>query len=349
MFVPDRVIEHLREATDAPDLSGTKYRLGRALGRGGMGAVYAAEDVELGREVAIKVSSAALSASVVERLRREARVVARLEHPGIVPVHDLGTLPDGRVYYVMKLVRGERLDAWAKGKDVRAILRLFQRVCEAVAFAHARGVLHRDLKPENVMVGEFGEALVMDWGIAKELAGAGGTVAADADAVADTIPVEASPDATATGTVMGTPAYMPPEQARGDVKAQGARSDVYGLGAILYSLLAGRPPSTGKSGREVIESAIAGAARPLREIDPSIPRPVESICHRALARDPGDRYASAREMAADVERFLDGERVAAHRETIVEVATRFATRHRVLLSLLGMYLLVRVLLALLAR
>lgn len=163
------------------------------------------------------MSIAAKSTELAERLKREAKFIARLEHPGIVPVHDAGVLPDGRVFYVMKLVRGERLDVWAKGRELRERLRMFRRSCEAMAFAHAHEVLHRDLKPENVMVGAFGEALVMDWGLARSVS-------------------EASP----AGLVMGTPAYMAPEQARGENVTSSA--DVYGLGAILYALLSGRAP-----------------------------------------------------------------------------------------------------------
>jgi serine/threonine protein kinase len=214
MWIPDGVIEHIRAVSDEPDLSPTKYRLLRPLGRGGMGTVYAAEDTELAREVAVKVSAGAHTEETCLRLRREAQVLARLEHPAIVPVHDVGTLPDGRVYYVMKLVRGVRLDVWARqAHDRRAVLSLFQRIGEAVAFAHAHRVLHRDLKPENVMVGAFGEALVMDWGIAKEL-----------DAATEP-----------AGTIVGTPGHMAPEQARGE--AVDARTDVYGLGTLLAFLL----------------------------------------------------------------------------------------------------------------
>jgi serine/threonine protein kinase len=201
VWLSDSILDHVRRVADEPDLSDTKYRLIGLLGRGGMGAVYAAQDVELDREVAIKVSG--------ERLRDEARILAQLEHPSIVPVHDEGVLPDGRRYYVMKRVRGARLDAWASGDaSIGERLRLFERICEAIAFAHARGILHRDLKPQNVMVGEFGEALVMDW---------------------------------ATGAVTGTPGYMAPEQARGDGAAD-VRTDVYGLGAVLAALLRGAAP-----------------------------------------------------------------------------------------------------------
>ncbi len=206
MWLSDAVLAHLCAVADEPDLGQTRYRLLGTLGRGGMGAVYLAEDTALGREVAIKVAPG-------ERLRDEARVIARLEHPGIVPVHDVGTLPDGRVFYVMKRVRGRRLDAWlADGPEPAAALRLLVRVCEAVAFAHARGVVHRDLKPSNLMVGEFGEALVLDWGIAAERERAGAAPA-------------------------GTPGYMAPEQERGGAQAADPRSDVWSLGATLRFVL----------------------------------------------------------------------------------------------------------------
>jgi eukaryotic-like serine/threonine-protein kinase len=198
-FLSDDAIAHLREITELPDLSGTRYELVRELGRGGMGVVYEVRDRELERNVAMKV--------VEKEWRAEARIIAALEHPGIVPIHDAGTLPDGRLYYTMKLVRGVRLDAWAsRNHGLTERLRLFARVCEPVAFAHANGVVHRDLKPENVMVGEFGAVLVMDWGIVG----------------------------------VGTPGYMAPEQTRGE--GVDARADVHALGAMLAFLLRGDVP-----------------------------------------------------------------------------------------------------------
>jgi len=196
-----------------PDVSGTRYELLSVLGRGGMGVVYLARDTALDREVALKV---------VDRGGGEARVLARLEHPGIVPVHDFGELPDGRVYYAMKRVRGDRLDRWlTPDRGVGERLAVFLRVCDAVAFAHARGVVHCDLKPENVMVGEFGEVLVLDWGIAR-------TGIADCGL------------RTADGVVAGTPTYMSPEQVRGDPSVD-HRADIYALGVMLDAI-ASAPP-----------------------------------------------------------------------------------------------------------
>src|SRR6185503_20253220 len=162
----DKVLAHVASLGDEPDLHGTKYRFIRVLGRGGMGVVYAVEDTELGREVALKVCDGAIPD--VDHLRREAQIIAQLEHPGIVPVHDVGTLLDGRVFYTMKLVQGKRLDAHAADlKTIPKRLRLVQKVCDTVSFAHARGVLHRDLKPQNVMVSPFSEILMMDWNLSK--------------------------------------------------------------------------------------------------------------------------------------------------------------------------------------
>jgi len=223
----DAALERLRAAVREPDLSGTRYRLAGVAGSGGMGTVYAVEDVELGRLVALKVIDLP-DPGIEARLRREAQILARLEHPGIVPVHDVGTLPDGRAYYTMKLVRGERLDR-ALPQPLAERLRMFLRVAEAVAFAHAHGVLHRDLKPENVMVGAFGEVLVLDWGLAKVLREA-----------------SEAPSFRRTGesAVLGTPGFMSPEQQAGGSATVDVRTDVYSLGAMLRWLAGpdlGRP------------------------------------------------------------------------------------------------------------
>jgi len=214
----DQAVSRLRAVVREPDLSQTKYRLAGVAGTGGMGTVYVVEDTDLKRRVALKVLDVP-DAGIEARLRREAQVLARLEHPGIVPVHDAGALPDGRAFYTMKWVQGDRLDRrLSQPVPLAERLRLFLRVAEAVAFAHARGVLHRDLKPENVMVGAFGEVLVLDWGLAKVLADTG-----------DLVPARR----TGESAVLGTPGFMSPEQGGGESATVDARTDVYSLGAML--------------------------------------------------------------------------------------------------------------------
>ncbi|MFN0149713.1 MAG: serine/threonine-protein kinase [bacterium] len=350
-FVGDRVLTHLRDVADRPDLSGTKYELVRRLDRGGMGTVYLVRDTQLDRDVALKVLSAEdPSGALAERMVREARHIARLEHPNIVPLHDTGRLPDGRVFYVMKLVRGKRLDEWRReNPSLPAALRLFLKVCEATAFAHSHGVIHRDLKPQNVMVGEFGEALVMDWGLAKalrhETPAAGGVEeashasparsgfgpAADSARGARDTTLPLAPGAhlatTAHGDVVGTPAYMAPEQARGEIALIDERTDVYSLGAILRFLIAGRSASdSGESG----SASLAGA-----------PKPLASICAMAMAADREARYASVRALAADIDRYLGEQPVAAHRESVLERANRLLGRHRTIVILIAAYLVMR--------
>jgi serine/threonine protein kinase len=298
----DGALESLRGALDEPDLEGTRYALVGRLGRGGTGSVFRVRDRELEREVALKVMTLPEGDAHSERLRAEARVLARLEHPGIVPVHDVGTLRDGRLFYVMKLVKGARLDAHAKQQpELLPLLRVYERLVEAVAFAHERGVLHRDLKPQNVMVGDFGEALVLDWGVG----------------------------------VLGTPGYMAPEQARAERDGVDVRSDVYGLGAILYFLLTGAAPGE--------------LAAPPRRLRADVPRALEAICLKALQPQPQQRYPSARELGADVTRFLEGRAVTAYREGPLERAARVVQRNPTLAALILSYMLIRVALILASR
>ena len=230
-WLSDQKVRRLLEIADRPDFTETRYELLDEIARGGMGAVYRARDTRLDREVAVKVlNTSEVNPGMIERMRREAYIIARLEHPGIVPVHDLGTLPDGRIFYVMKYVRGQRLDEYVDSSiSLNDRLRLFRTACEAVAFAHAHGVIHRDLKPENIMVGPFGEVLVMDWGIAKYLT----------QEHPDTFAAHSHSDSAITGhgDVLGTPEFMSPEQASGNVETVDERSDVYSLGAILKDLI----------------------------------------------------------------------------------------------------------------
>ena len=302
-MISDAAIDRLRAIADAPDFSGTRYELLEPLGRGGTGTVFRAHDRELDRDVAIKVT-AWRTAADADRLRAEARTLARLEHPGVVPVHDVGRLPDGRVFAVMMLVRGDRLDAAARALPVRDRLRLFDRVCDTVSFAHASGVLHRDLKPANIMVGPFGRVFVLDWGLAVAHAPPGPLPGSDPT----TSLITAGPG--------GTEGYMAPEQVAGIADV---RSDVYALGAILRDLIAG----TTERSQNL--------------------RPLKSVAARATGSDPGSRYPSAGELAADVRRFLDGEAVSAHRETALERGLRLARVYRTPIALVLAYLVMRVL------
>jgi len=237
-WLSDDRLNHLRSIVGNPDFSSTKYSFVKELGRGGMGTVYLAEDTELDRLVAIKVlNTLEVTDDLRNRMVREAQIIARLEHPGIVPVHDVGTLPDGRIYYAMKFVRGSRLDEYAaQGVSLRDRLRKFQAVCDAVAFAHAHGVIHRDLKPQNIMIGSFGEVLVLDWGVAK-------------------IKTQMNADEE-EGTIIGTQSYMSPEQARGEIDQLDERADVYSLGAVLDFLLKDQP-KVGKAADAIRLKAMA--------------------------------------------------------------------------------------------
>jgi len=222
-WLSDDKLNYLRTIAGNPDFSATKYTFVKELARGGMGTVYLAEDRELNRLVAIKVlNTPEVTDDLRSRMVREAQIIARLEHPGIVPVHDVGTLPDGRIFYAMKFVRGSRLDEYAaQNPPLRDRLRKLQAACDAVAFAHAHGVIHRDLKPQNIMIGSFGEVLVLDWGVAK---------------IRDD-PRQFAAYQTNDGTIIGTQHYMAPEQARGEIDQLDERADVYSLGAVLYFLL----------------------------------------------------------------------------------------------------------------
>ena len=352
-WLSDNAVERLREEADLPDLGSSKYLVIHKLGFGGMGTVYLAQDTDLGRKVAVKVMNAVeQTGALAARMTREARIVALLEHPSIVPIHDVGALDDGRVFYAMKLVQGARLDEFATGTtSLSDLLRVFQKVCEAVAFAHARGVIHRDLKPENIMVGPFGEVLVMDWGVAKVLGNGRGdsqTItpdnAAELRAVEDTdlvatLPLSAdgSPADTRSGTVIGTPAYMAPEQARGQTELLDQRCDVYSLGAILYFLLTSRAPAEFARPADSPE-------RPLRarEINSKIPRAIEAVCSKAMSERRDERYGGAEEIASEVIRFLDGQPVSAYRENILEKAGRWLAKNRFIVLLILAYLIMRV-------
>jgi len=312
----DDALARLAEAASRPEVPGGRYEVQEKLGAGGMGTVYRARDRQLARDVAIKVvRDTRAPAALAARLREEARTIAALEHSSIPPVYEVGELADGRAYYVMRFVNGTTL-ARAEAGSRNAALRLFLRLCEAVAHAHARGVVHRDLKPENVMLAAHGELFVMDWGIAGALGPEGG----------------ASSEAAAPSEAAGTPGFMAPEQEHPGSAAIDARADVYALGGILAFLATGRGPARDGA------LELGGLARPLAAV----------IAH-ARERDPAARYPSAQELARDVAAFLDREPVAAYREGPLERAGRFLVKHQFVVWLVVGYLTLRALVIVFSR
>ncbi|MCU1220322.1 MAG: High-affnity carbon uptake protein Hat/HatR [Candidatus Angelobacter sp.] len=347
-FLSDQTVARLQTGIRTPDLAGTRYRTLRFLGQGGMGAVWLVEDSILRRPVALKILAAENSSvDLAARLIQEATVLARLEHPGIVPVHDAGTLPDGRTFYCMKHVEGKTLDRHIDGLLLRQRLLLFQRIAEPLAFAHSRGIIHRDLKPANIMVGAFGEVLIMDWGLAKVMNGTsassatgqapahvmgatGMSPAADqvsghefTRAVQDPLkPGALAAETTAHGTILGTPGYMAPEQERGELNLIDPRTDVFALGSILQYLL---------------------------QAESSVPSPLRAIYNKSMASEMSARYPSVQELSADVAKFLDGMPVSAYRENIFERTARLVSRNRVAVVLVLAYLFMRLLFVLFSR
>ena len=360
---------------ELPFADPAQYITEREVARGGMGRIMAAHDRHLGRPVAIKELLHSDPEQAV-RFRREALITARLQHPAIVPVYQAGRWPSGEPFYAMKLVSGRPLDrVIADATTLAARLSLLPSIIaavDAIAYAHSRRVIHRDLKPANVLVGDFGEIVVIDWGLAKDLdapteddvatapprtrgsdcdrtrgddgapaplahgsstprrrSGVSGSGPAAGLGTGDrTRPGGATADASLTvaGAVMGTPAYMPPEQARGDVVDE--RADVFSLGAMLYHTLAGAPPYTARTATDVIAHAIAGKVVPLSDRNTGAPPDLVAIIERAMAHEPADRYPTAQALAEELRRFQTGKLVAAHDYSLRERVARFVRRHR---------------------
>jgi hypothetical protein len=308
--------------SEAGSSVGNRYELRDELARGGMGRIWIAEDTRLARRVAIQEL---LVPSSLQRARfeRELALTSRLEHPSIVTVHDGGVLHDGRPFYAMRLVDGESLDrAIARATTANARIALLQHgiaAVDALAYAHSRGIVHRDLKPDNVLVGAFGETVVIDWGLAKDLRAA-------TEELIDGPYHQARVQHTLGGEVLGTPTYMPPEQAHGD--AVDERADVYALGAILYHLLSGVRPYEGRSSDEVLAHVIRDAPPSLATVAPELPADLVAIVAKAMARQPDDRYPTAAELAADLKRFQSGQLVAAHRYNGRQLVRRWLRKHR---------------------
>lgn len=311
----------------APDYGTDRYEdLGR-IARGGQGEVRRVRDHKMDRVLALKLLRPLASESARRRFLAETAITVRLQHPGIVPVYDRGVTGDGRPWYTMKEVEGRefthylaaardgRPDAWTP----RQLLDAFSRICEAVAYAHEQGVVHRDLKPGNVMVGRFGEVLVMDWGLARRTQAG----PRETEGALDTHPYAsaAEPDATAVGAVLGTPAYMAPEQAAGDLDAIAPATDVYALGVMLYELLTGERPLRGTFVE--IREALLTRDGPTPSVGPP---PLRTLCARALAREPADRPADAGVLAAEVAAWLAGARQREQARALVEQARSIMPR-----------------------
>ncbi|HMC11924.1 MAG TPA: protein kinase, partial [Pirellulaceae bacterium] len=328
-------------------LASTRYQILRHHARGGLGCVSVALDERLKREVALKelLNHHADNSASRSRFVLEAEVTGSLEHPGIVPIYGLGKFPDGRPYYAMRFIRGGSLtqaikrfhDANRKGSnqgndtlEFRQLLRRFIDVCNAVEYAHSRGVLHRDLKPDNVMLGEYGETLLVDWGLAK-VTGRQEPAAEAGSPVASKLPqlASSSSNETMAGVAIGTPQFMSPEQAAGRLDRLGPASDVYSLGATLYCLLTGGPPIRESTVEETLRCVLKGDYPRPRQRSPGTSASLEAVCLKAMALDREQRYPSARALVDDLEHWLANEPVTAYRESWTMRLARFARRHRV--------------------
>lgn len=298
----------------------SRYRVKDRIASGGLGQVSVAHDEVLGRDVALKeiLEGSADDPHKRARFLLEAQVTGRLEHPGIVPVYDLSRDAAGRPFYAMRRIEGMTLRKAIEcyyGEsshppvtycvDFRSILHHFVAVCKTIAYAHDRGIIHRDLKPENIMLGPYGEALVVDWGLAKMIGVKEADGATDAEAPAD-------PQLTRAGAAVGTPTFMSPEQAAGDLALVGPASDVYSLGATLYQIITGRPPVEGATLAETLDRVRRGDIPPPRQVKPAVPAPLDAICRKAMALRPADRYASALLLAHDVELWMAGQPISVY-------------------------------------
>lgn len=314
-----------------------RYVFGEPFAAGGLGIIRRAEDRRLGRTVAVKELLRNDDAAV-RRFALEARVTARLQHPGVVPLYDIGCHPNGDPYYCMKFVEGRTLEqAIHKCADLPGRLALLEHViatADTIAYAHRNQILHRDLKPANILIGEFGETVVIDWGLAKDLTGQ------ISDLTGQRVSGEPGVDSRMTrdGTILGTLRYMPPEQARGD--AVDARSDVFSLGAVLFHLIAGAAPYAGVDPRIVVARVLEVAVEDLRVLVLDAPVELVAITRRAMAANPADRYASAEAFAQDLRQFLAGRLVGAHRYSAGEVLRRWLRRHRAITTVAGVALAV---------
>jgi serine/threonine-protein kinase len=324
----------------------------RFLARGGLGEIYVADDLELQRDVVLKFIRARHRARTEcqAQFQLEAEVTAKLDHPGVVPVYGIGRTPDGRACYAMRYIHGVTLDetiaqfhaprtprpdgpgardlspfSAARASELHNLLMRFVTACKTIAYAHNRGIVHRDLKPDNIMLGKYGETLVVDWGLAMPVDRDDSARASGEETLMPSSGTSSS--SGSTGGPVGTPAFMSPEQANGAIVRPA--SDIFSLGATLYKLLTGHAPYSGESVHEVVTKARYGSFTPPRRFDRRVPRPLAAICEKAMAVDPGQRYITAMELADDLERWLAGEPVTAYHESLSERLARWTLRHRI--------------------
>ena len=346
--IPDRMIEN-----EVISENEWKYSIVDEIGRGGIGRVLVAFDSKLGRDIALKELIQTdkpgqnkikpldkLKADEI-RFLREAKVTGQLEHPGIVPVYEIGRKPDGNHYYTMKLVRGMTLakaikDAVTLEKRLR-LLPHFRDICNAIAYSHSRGVIHRDLKPENIMIGEFGETVVLDWGLAK-IRGEEDESESTLQNELNVLKIENLGDTT-RGKAIGTPAYMPPEQARGDVEQIDERSDIYSLGAVLYEILTGHPPFKGRNIKETLEMVQKNTPVDITILEKDAPPDLCAVVSKTLTRDKNDRYETALEVAWEIENFMSGGRIRAYEYSSWELFKRFTKKNKSLSALLLIFII----------
>lgn len=335
-----------REILPEEFLREKRYEIDGVVAEGGMGAILAAKEATIERTVAMKVMLDASSPDDLVRFVAEAKVTGQLEHPNIVPVHELGVDENDQVFYTMKFVRGitlrkvleslaEEDEATVQKYPLGALLTIFQKVCDAIAFAHSKGVIHRDLKPENIMLGDYGEVLVMDWGLGKVLGQTGGNASVNDEAARELIRALPAGTATMTGSIMGTPQYMAPEQARGEVETLDARADIYALGAILFHLLALRPSVEGSEVMAIVERVAEGRIEPLdmkakHPHLPSgrVPASLAAVVHKAMALDPARRYGDVRSLQAEIEAYQNGFATSAEKASTWTQIKLLVKRHK---------------------
>ncbi|MCC6796299.1 MAG: protein kinase [Candidatus Hydrogenedentes bacterium] len=346
------------DTVEAVDETPGRYTNQSEYARGGIGRVLLVHDQHLGREIAMKEllpftdyadesmrlekSPVRQSMDLVVRFLQEARVTGQLEHPAIVPVYELGRRRDGTLYYTMKLVRGRTLGAAIREAgtlpDRLALLSHFVDLCQAIAYSHSRRVIHRDIKPSNVMVGRFGETVVLDWGLAK-VKDKKDEAAAQIEETLKTLrlPPAAKGHETHAGQVLGTPTYMPPEQAAGQIDRIDERSDIYSLGAVLYTLLTGKYPYDGENVSEILNRVLVGPPKPVLEVEPNAPPELAAICERAMQREADKRYKNAKDLADEVVRFQTGALVLAHSYKFSDHLKRFVQRHKPALATAALF------------